>query len=427
MKINSTRPPRRDKPAKPYPDFPLFAHATGRWAKKIRGKMMYFGPWDDWQAALERYGKEKDFLHAGLPVPDSLAEAGELTVRELLNEYERGKRALKDNGELSRRHYDDIVRSGRIIIEHFGPDRAVATIKPTDFTAFREALAKGRGLIALGNEIQRCRSIFRFASEQDLIEHPLKFGAGFSKPSAKLLRKARAERPSKMLEAKQIKRLIDKAGQPVKAMILLGINCGFGNSDVGNLPLDALDLRGSWVTFPRPKTQTARRAKLWPETVKALREAIKQRPAAKSNNPDPVAAADEIMKRERLVFITKPGASWAKNTADNPVSKEFTKLLKELKYHKAGLGFYSLRHVFRTVADEVGDRPAVDLVMGHTPTVNDMSAVYRERIGDGRLARVAEHVHKWLFGKKKPRDASDSAVTKKKGARKKPAMTKAAR
>ena len=39
--IGSSHP---GKPSKPYPEYPLYAHATKRWAKRIRGVIHYFGP-----------------------------------------------------------------------------------------------------------------------------------------------------------------------------------------------------------------------------------------------------------------------------------------------------------------------------------------------------------------------------------------------
>src|SRR5258708_1996747 len=99
-----TTPAATGKPAKPKKPRPDFPHATGRWAKKIRGKMRYFGPWDDPNAALKKYLEQKDALHAGRKP----REANEgVTIKELCNQFLTAKRALVESGELTNRSWQD--------------------------------------------------------------------------------------------------------------------------------------------------------------------------------------------------------------------------------------------------------------------------------------------------------------------------------
>ncbi len=368
------------KPAKPYPEFPLFPHATRRWAKKIKGRFVYFGSWDDPDAALKKYLAEKDALHAGRTPQEQVPEGA---IRDLCNSFLRAKQDLQESGEITARTWRDYKRVTDRIVAAFGKHRLLTDLRPDDFEGLRKSIAKRWGPVALGNEIQRVRTIFKYAYDAGMVAAPIRFGPSFKRPTKKVLRRARAARGLRMFEAEELQRILAAAKQPLKAMILLGINCGFGNADCGMLPLAAVDLERSMVTYPRPKTGIDRRCPLWPETVEALREATAKRPEAKRK------------EHAALVFITKRGFAWHKEDyPDSPITKEMAKLLKELDIN-GHRNFYTLRHTFRTVADESKDQPAVDHIMGHESP--HMASVYRERIGDERLKAVTEHVRQWAF------------------------------
>jgi integrase len=393
---------------KPYPDFPLSPHASGTWQKKIRGRGHYFGRWarmvngqlervegDGWQEALEQYQAVADDLHAGRP---RRVDWDSLTVAELCNRFLTAKQRQYEAGEISARMYKPSPDQGRPeqatgeykqttdrLVSIFGRTRPVKDLVAEDFEALRDALAKQFGPVRLGNEIQKVRTIFKYGFESSLIDRPIRYGPMFKKPSAAVMRRHKAKTGQRMLEADQVRRLIDAAGQPMRAMILLGVNAGFGNADCGSLPLSALDLDAGWVNFPRPKTGIERRCPLWPETVSAIREALAKRPKPKK----PADAG--------LAFLTKQGLPWARDNDPGIVTKEFAKLLKELGIHdRKGIGFYSLRHSFRTTADAARDIVATDLIMGHSDT--SMGSRYRERVEDSRLRAVVDVVYKWLFG-----------------------------
>lgn len=385
---------KKTKPKKPYPDFPLTPHPAGVWAKRIKGHLYYFGPWADPEAALAKYLRERDFRQAGQEPPAE--NEIRLTMAQLCDQFLEAKDAKVQTGKLSRRMHFDYQRSCKALVKIVGRNTIVEAIRQRDFDRYAVKLAAGVSLGTFANRVRLARILFRFASESDLIPKRLKFGEVFVIPDKSELRIEQKKKPPKEFTAEELRRIIDKAKLPLRAMILLGLNCGLGQNDCASLPRQCVDLDGAWLDFARPKTGIDRQSPLWPETVAALRTVFATR-------PDPKDAANID-----LVFITKYGAPYVrlneKGTNIDGIAGEFAKVLKDLKLNGNRRAFYSLRRTFQSIGSEMKDETCVSHIMGHGPKEGDMSATYRQHVSRKNLEAVTNYVHAWLWPAEKTGD-----------------------
>ena len=248
-----------------HPDFPLFIHGDKsrpdrlRWAKKVRGKLHYFGKLANdpkGQAALEEWDRVKESLLAGRqPRP----KANGINIGDLCDKFLVAKDALVSTGEITEQTRRDYKKVTDRLVKHFGESRVAIDLTPDDFAGLRTSFTKTNGIVSLANFIQRVRIVFKFGYDSELVPHPVKFGPMFKRPSKKAIRVQRAKSAPKLFTAAEVKALIDRAGVQMKAMILLAINGACGNNDCALLEFRHLDLDRGWLDYPRVKTGTARR------------------------------------------------------------------------------------------------------------------------------------------------------------------------
>ena len=136
-KVISKKP--ADKPDKYAPDFPLFPHDNGQWAKRIRGKQCHFGVWGDPDAALAKYERQRDNLYAGR-TPRTTAEG--FTVRDLANRFEQSKRHLRDIREITAARFGAVPVLKRAI-EGLAKYRMPAPDKRPDTPLMNAFIKKG--------------------------------------------------------------------------------------------------------------------------------------------------------------------------------------------------------------------------------------------------------------------------------------------
>jgi len=369
---------------KPHKDFPLYPHAgSGQWAKKIRGHMYYFGSWrhDPTGAeAYDEYQHKLPWILRNEPAPPRVPHG--VTIRDVVNIFLVQKERERDAGDIAERTFERYRQTAITIRDHFGAEASAGTLTDEQFANFRGAMAKRYGLVSLANELQMARSMLTYGYKK-LLSQDRDFSEVLSKPSAKRIRMARDEQDSKLIPPGAIRRLLRTAKPHTRAMVLLGINCGFGNADIGDLPLGAMDPEPGWLNFPRAKTGVRRRIPLWPETIGAIETAIANRPAPK----DPANGA--------VLFIGPRGETYVGNRKGYRVERAFTFACKTAGV--TGYSFYDLRRSFQTIAERCRDIIAVKAIMGHAPRESDMSARYRQGVEDSRLLAAVTAVRDWIF------------------------------
>lgn len=342
--------------------FPLTLHPTGQYCKKIKGKLYYFG--NDKQKALKRYLEQAAFLHAGKTAKLTSAN-NNLSLKTLCNLYLDHQESRATIGETKLRNVYDLILLLRAFVKFVGATRAVTDVSTFELQNYRQKLIRG-GLAprTVNNHISAVKAMYHWAVENEIIDIA---------PNLKAIKKIsgpKTERPT--FTSEQIRKLLEHANDKIKAMIWLGLNCGFGCTDCSELRWEHLDFKNNRVDFPRTKTGIERNLPLWEETIKSLRV---------------------IPRINERVFNTRGGRKYVRVTQKRAkdgtvkltnydgISSEFSKLLKKARVKtKKGVGFYALRRTAATLTARSGDPFAVQRLLGHADL--KMATTYVQNISE---------------------------------------------
>lgn len=349
----------------------LSAHeGSGQWRKRHKGRDYYFGPLHDPDEAMRNWMDRWPYIVRGesTPQPDSSMP----TAGQLFDEYVASRKADRDAGDIGHETYLDATNLCNRLRECIASNTPYDKLNVVDWERVNRRFAKYSPAVRR-NMVTRTNSFVKWANARTGAK--VETQPGLSLPKLKSVRRHKREAGPQSLTREQILAILDVAAKSpeFRAMVLLGINCGMGNTDVARLPAKVIRLDDGWIDYPRPKTEADRRAPLWPETVEALRPFIPS--------------------EHKWVFATKTGACLVRQKTDLVARRART------IFDLAGApdaSFYWLRRTFATVAAETGDEHASKLIMGHV--IDGVHEGYIQKFADDRLLNVTNHVRAWLFG-----------------------------
>jgi integrase len=144
-----------------------------------------------------------------------------------------------------------------------GQNTDVNKISTLDLQNYKRRIQKSHvSVCRLNLHISILKALFHWARKNDILENIPNIDAV---SRGKIVHQERFT-----FDSEQISKLLSYADVKMKAMIWLGLNCGFGCTDCAELEWIDLDFINARVKLARKKTGISRDLPLWPETVESL-------------------------------------------------------------------------------------------------------------------------------------------------------------
>ena len=306
-----------------------------------------------------------------------------ITLKKLCDMFTKYQFSKVKANAITARHFNDQAASLNKLMAFLGQGRRIKDISTLDLQNYKRKLQKQYTFSnhRLNLHISNLKTLFHWAKKNDILQRIPNIDAV---SRSKIVNKQR-----RIFTHEEISKLLAVADTQMKAMIWLGLNCGFGCTDCSELQWKHLDLVNGRVTFPRGKTGIPRDLPLWSETIDSLRA---------------------IPKKGKLVFYTARGNPFVRNIlkidADgnenylpiNSITTKFSRLIKRVGLDvPKGTSFYTLRRTAATMAARSGDPFAVQRLLGHANLL--MATRYVQDVSK-QTDKVIENSRKFLMLKK---------------------------
>ena len=219
----------------------LWAHASGQWAKKIKGKIHYFGPWADPGAAEQRY---LQLLRHMQDAEAPIKPANETTVVDLCNQFMSVQSQRVEDEQLTRVTEQRFRRLAHTICDVLGDQTLLTDLSPAHFRRLVGRVTNDLAPTTAALRRAEIKVIFRWAYDEGLTEHPVRYGktlAAAKTEARKHAERQRIEVGEKHFERDEIHAMLDIARPQQRLWILLGCNLAYSHTDLSQLRREHID------------------------------------------------------------------------------------------------------------------------------------------------------------------------------------------